>query len=87
MDLLSLELLLATSRPVLVTGAGGCGKTTFARHLQDWWGRTGYAEEVVYLSFVSDQLRFDDNSIYEKALLAVRRAKRHLEINQTSDHQ
>lgn len=76
-DLLSIENLLAACMPVLVTGGGGCGKTSLAKHLQEWWKATGYAEEVFYFSMVSDKLSFLNDSIYDKAM-------DHVEVSQGS---
>ena len=65
-DLLLLETSLGYSRPVLVTGAGGAGKTSLARHLQNWWKETGYADEVLYISVSQEGPNFFNESIYTK---------------------
>ncbi|HEU5383749.1 MAG TPA: tetratricopeptide repeat protein [Ktedonobacteraceae bacterium] len=51
LDILRIEkLLLNKCNIVLVQGMIGVGKTTLLHHLGVWWQRTGFVEQVCYLS-------------------------------------
>jgi hypothetical protein len=54
LDMLSLENTLDYARVVFVSGGGGTGKSTFAKHLREWWDETGFAEHVEYVDHLGD---------------------------------
>jgi len=62
-DILHLETLLFWKRAVFLYGPAASGKTSLAYHLQDWWVKTGYFDNVYIISCHSFP-SFDESTIY-----------------------
>ncbi|KAF2490676.1 hypothetical protein BU16DRAFT_621394 [Lophium mytilinum] len=61
-DIMHLEsALLIGSKPVLLTGSPGVGKTTLLAHLRRWWAITGLVKDAIHIQLPTDP--FDVNAL------------------------
>ena len=52
--ILELELLLSSTRHILLYGQGGCGKTALLKYCSQWWVDSGWVQDFVYVDFAVD---------------------------------